>query len=908
MLLLLPISLALAGTVDLSGDQYMPLLPPDPERPEDPPGVVVLRRTIELSPQEEDSDLDVTWTLVSSEPTWFDGRLADASLHISHATVDGTRLPITSTRQEHRVTIFVDGTTTLRVKGTVDGTVARGLQLGLLGASTGALTSTLPVDVAASVWVDGAWWGAPEQLIVSPDQQRSASRRDLLSAEVGLGLTVGESDVRVQGRVLVSVLGGSVERITLSASGMGDDLTLTGSVVNKWTRRGNSIDVELTEPVDDLVALDVSWSVLAGDSANVPTLKVDGAFRHEWSLQLARDGDLEVIPDLAGWTSMPSAQLPEWGSGLVLGTPTASYEATANPSGRLSLLEFTPVSGPKTIIDVASYKVATADHGRALIRAHYEVRNDRGAHLHLKAPEGLRLIGVRVAGETTAPAKHTDGGWLIPLQRSVETMEGLLTFPVEVILMGTDQAWERRTEREFPLPTVNAEVAVSRVTLFLPIGYESQIETGESGTVADFSEGEGLTYGFGVGDTRAAEADQLFQDAVSAWMSNEFDEGQEILEELNSLGASNENISRLQSNFDVVSGNYSKDDDKASMATERRVKEQARARAKSEEEVYRKTLQEAEMQALSGDYEAAEQNYQMALEIGGKLEKLEQEESVEISAENKVLKKQLEVVAKESKKRKSSNAKGFGYNAEAQKVYDFEDVDVLGGLIGTDDNGRNDLGDPTGTESGTILFDGTTTIDFAADAIGSGGSAASSYGWGRGEGEGKMGQPDTGVEPAGDRQPALMELKEELLRIPAGRTYQQPLTAAPGVAARDMPMEPEPMPEYDEYDGFDDYDMDTAIVVTRSAPPRASRGRGRLGGVKSRPNAKPPPPPPPMVPAAVPTPSPSPVEEPLEVTAAALSIVVPEKGEAVRYQHLLLPVGADLTVTVHAKTSRRNKP
>ena len=94
--------------------------------------------------------------------------------------------------------------------------------------------------------------------------------------------------------------------------------------------------------------------------------------------------------------------------------------------------------------------------------------------------------------------------------------------------------------------------------------------------------------------------------------------------------------------------------------------------------------------------------------------------------------------------------------------------------------------------------------------------------------------------------------------------------------------------------------------------PRDDFGGGGIGRRKVAPSkpssytmADEPMPPPPPADLAAPEPMPMPQEEPLEVTAAALSIVVPSKGEAIRYEHLLLPAGADFSVSIRAYKPRR---
>jgi hypothetical protein len=218
---------------------------------------------------------------------------------------------------------------------------------------------------------------------------------------------------------------------------------------------------------------------------------------------------------------------------------------------------------------------------------------------------------------------------------------------VQLVLVGEVDPWDRKERRQLPLPRVDAEIASSQVTVHLPPGYLPRHDEGEHGTVASFAEGTGIAYGFAVGDARAAEADRLFQDAVSNWMSNDFDQAQAALDELSALGAGNENVVRLQSNLDLLEGKGGG----GSVALERRVKEQAKARSLDDARKQAEVLQQAEQALISGDYDGAEAAYGEALALGDKLGKLDQDEELDNRYKN------LEVEAKLAETRSLKKAK-----------------------------------------------------------------------------------------------------------------------------------------------------------------------------------------------------------------------------------------------------------
>ena len=685
------------------------------------PGPWAADREIELQPVEGGWELRARWTLHASTPGWIWEELVGEGIELRRVTLGGKSPPIVSLPGSTMLAAWIqddDGRgVPLEVRGFVPAEANERFQLELMPATRGRLRASAPgrvlVPVALESGQDHApalleggviWSGASVLGLELRDPGHAPPARETLAvAHAGVGLTIGDAELRGRAHLQWELRHGSLSRVRATVSELGDDLTVEGPDVATWSRQGDTLEVELTAPVSGRVDLDLRWSqsIPASDETRQALPRIEPeAWRSESSLQLARDGEIEVIPGLDDWAAVASAELPAWGQGLVEGTPTAAYQrAGGTGPGHLDLLRFMPVPGPPTVIDVASYTLATTDEGRVLMKAYYELRNDRGAHLTVVPPEGLRIIGARVAGETAFPSRGEDGAWRIPLKRSLETVEGLLSFPVEVILLGEQEPWSRRERRDLALPTLDAPIAASHVTVHLPPRYDSRLETGEHNVVASFGEGEGLAYGKGVGQVGSAAADALFQEAVEGYLANDFGNAQAKLEELEGLGVSNENMVRLQSNIDVIEGKANSKDN-ADVTLQRRVKGQAKARAVEEIREQELLIDEAEKSAQAGDYSKAAVQYGEALELGNKLAKLEQTESVEQRSVNDDVEFRLNSVniktKNERRKKKKKGKKGRGKkdsrwwsssdSAEhkASVSSGADDKDVFGGLTGTE--------------------------------------------------------------------------------------------------------------------------------------------------------------------------------------------------------------------------------
>ncbi|MBK7828097.1 hypothetical protein [Nannocystis sp.] len=555
------------------------------------------------------------------------------------------------------------------------------------------------------------------------------------------------------------------------------------------------------------------------------------------------------------------------------------------------------------------------------------------------------MLGVRVAGETAVIARDRDGAWRVPLQRSVDTVSGLLSFPVEVALLGDAAAgaWARREKRELPLPRLDAPVAVTRVTLHLPPGYRSRLKPGEGEVVAAFTRGEGIHYGLGVGEVGAAEADALFQSAVKGWLGNDFDKAQADLDRLRALGAKNENIERLQGNLDLISGkekdgkaNAGKQDE----SVNRRIREQARARAVDDQVAVQALQQEAEKSRQAGDYKAAESQYRKALEVGDKLAKLEQRESVEQSSVNAALQSELEVTKKEARAVRqvqvaSKSRRKFGFKGKAGGA----SKSTPTSSFGDDDGGRpvsdnktpprdaeesNGASDQDGDGYMFELDEAPTSESRNAPVT----SADVGEGNVRSPGQGVKGRGGEVVTPepiemppeeqAAVTTPAAVDLpvggtnrsftavldvtstatKDAVGVRLAGTTGAESRYQVDGANATQLTPPPAPAPIVAETISLPGVSRGGLFGRARQA--RASRRSKRDTMTADSPKPMDPAKPVGAAGPAEKKPEPQGLPAPV-VTASALSVVVPAIGEAVLYQRLLLPADAAHAVEVSAR-------
>ncbi|MBW1879385.1 MAG: hypothetical protein JRJ84_13560, partial [Deltaproteobacteria bacterium] len=406
---------ALAGSVELQGETWKALAFPVVPEPERAPGPKIADRSVRIRTVEDGLEVHARWVVETDEPGWMHGVLFGPGAHLEMVTWNGRPAIFAALSEGTVIAGWVEDRVEIELQAFLPGDPrTRAMPLRLLPSVRGSievedadLTLRKQKGDRPVVAVEGRFLTGAEHLEVALAPPPERARGTLAIAHAGVGLTVGDAEVRGRAHLVWELRRGQLEAVAFRAVEVGSDLEVVGDNVRSWRRAGDRVEVALQSPVDQRLEIDVRWTsaVPGGTEASLPLPLIEplDAWRTDGALQIARDGEVEVVPELRGWSSIPASELPEWSRGLIEGTPTASFQSAGSTGGALGLFRFQPVAMPPVVVDVASYTVATTEEGRLLGRAHYEVRNERAAHLRVLPPEGSRIIGVRVGGETALP-------------------------------------------------------------------------------------------------------------------------------------------------------------------------------------------------------------------------------------------------------------------------------------------------------------------------------------------------------------------------------------------------------------------------------------------------------------------------------------------------------------------------
>ena len=638
-------TLAHAAEVRIDGRRYTQLVPVQEPAADGPFAPLLQPGRAFVDTTRASWTTEVTTPVLAATPGFLIARVALADATLDRVTLDGKEVPVHRIGEHWVAAMAVEGPATLRVRSFVPSR-----------ANTVFVPGGGAVTVRGPVFVDGAprvaaqtWWTLTETANLVVGKAPRAAEGNVVMGETAVGLTVRDASLAARARLRFRVARGQVDTVAFDLESAPPDLELRSDQVARVDVEGARATLVLARPERSLVDVEATWTIELPPRSDarieVPLPVLQDTFRDTTVLQVARDTDREVLPAAGSLVAALGSSLPDWGRGLIDGTLTASFVGGELPAAELALLKTSIVDQPPTVIEVAEATIATSAEGRLLMRSRLAVRNDRAAFLAVDVPEGLRMISARVKGETALVSPLGGDRYLVPLARSVQSIQGSLSFPVELGFLGSTDAWPDRGTVTLPLPSYDAPVAVHRTTLHLPSGYLATSRRQDSSVVGAFTEGEGINYGFEPSDERVAQADALLDRAVTAWLANDFETTEGYLEGLDAIGADNADVGRLRSNLSVVlDGAKAKKAKTPETAATRRLKALARARSEDDLIVQREKIDEAEDYIAQGDYTKAQRSYETALEIGNRLERIAADEDVSQQVQNEDLRQKLEAL------------------------------------------------------------------------------------------------------------------------------------------------------------------------------------------------------------------------------------------------------------------------
>lgn len=579
-----------------------------------------------------------------------------------------------------------------RFRGLLSPSTAGEAELTVLPAARQHVEIDAPgLDVTVDGAVDG-WLTNADHLILHWAPHVDASTETpapLVLAEVGTAAWAAEGGLESRTAVRWRVRRGEVSSFSVDVGSL-TDVEVTGGNIARWGKSGSTVTIETLSAVRGGFSASISGrSPLVSGESDLPCPRPLDVMRVDKWWTLARSDEGELIP-VSSPESVTSRMVPAWARGLAESAPLAYWHGDAPV--RVLSAHYDPVAGPDTVIERAEFVAASNEDGRTLLRATLRVRNERKQYLHVKPSPGFRLLATRVSGTPVTVLSDGENGFYVPMEKSIETVRGLLTFPIELTWIGEGGAWEKKGTKTVSLPSVDAPIQAAQWELHLPRGVVAIGATAAHPKLAE--------------PKREAAAEAM-NNAMAAYKKNDFSGSQEWLNHAKESAPEDEDVQRLQSNLDVLLKAPAASVSNEDVAT-RRVRELAHAKTSSMSSYQSRIEAQAKDALRQGDYDKAEGYLQEIETLATELDRTAQLEDAEQKNKIADVRKTLENVRNEKKAKKKAEESEQQAESDADGVADAYD--------GHRDDGNGD--DSTIDFKEQATFGNGSDTGISGDAVG----------------------------------------------------------------------------------------------------------------------------------------------------------------------------------------------
>ncbi len=271
----------------------------------------------------------------------------------------------------------------------------------------------------------------------------------------------------------VTIASGARDRISLQLPKGASRIEIPKGMVHEW-RENDSL-------VTMFFGRKVSGKFHVGLSCEIPRAKTDIAKCPVFSVadgHLAAGGFIVVVNDTPGvlleskhdgLEPVADLDIPATLKGKVKGKPLFVYK-TRNREAEPVFDVVTKALFPMvdTIADRAQMLTVIYEGGEEITRIVYTIKNNGRQFLRMAMPAGCKMLSVSVDSRRRAVSEK-DGLMLIPLEDSIQTLGGLVPFPVEVIYCRQATRLASGEKMRIDLPELpDVPVAVVKAKLFYP--------------------------------------------------------------------------------------------------------------------------------------------------------------------------------------------------------------------------------------------------------------------------------------------------------------------------------------------------------------------------------------------------------------------------------------------------------
>jgi hypothetical protein len=250
------------------------------------------------------------------------------------------------------------------------------------------------------------------------------------------------------------------------------------------------VKVHLTSPVSGDFSIRLSYSRNYKDGiGKVLTARPVEVLNEDEYILIGSREELQIVP--LEETTLRPVSPDELPARLVKLTEIPVFIAChrVDKDARLSvaLVQYGQAEGVETAVDKAEYEVFFSPRGKEMVRASFEVRNTHNQFMPMKLPKGAIVLSVRSMDRAITPLRLKDGVMLIPLEKSIESFSGYVTFPVDICYILSE---EIKTGRQISavLPSLGVSISYLKWRLILSVDTKIKWKRMDADPVSQFTD------------------------------------------------------------------------------------------------------------------------------------------------------------------------------------------------------------------------------------------------------------------------------------------------------------------------------------------------------------------------------------------------------------------------------------
>ena len=327
--------------------------------------------------------------------------------------------------------------------------------------------------------VRGSGDDAPLEIVWQPPQP-PVTRPGQPVYESYLAWHLGEGAQEVHACLDVRIVGGERDSIVIQFPAGADRVQITGPDVREFRAVGRSATVHLKGEITGATQLSVRFAIpwlTDRGRTNLTGFGIQGGRLRGGALVISSGVDGVVLQEEArGLAELEPWRVPPEAASLSVGPPLLAYAFTgADWQAGVDVVSVSELPVRETLIDEASYTVLLCPDGMTMHKVGFRVRNRNRQFLKLGLPESAgRLVLARVSEQPVVVSRTPDGELLIPLDKSVETIAGAVSFPVEIVFLSRTAPLDREGRLRLALARADIPSAQAHCTVFVPRGFRTQ--------------------------------------------------------------------------------------------------------------------------------------------------------------------------------------------------------------------------------------------------------------------------------------------------------------------------------------------------------------------------------------------------------------------------------------------------